>query len=186
MTPVTDEQVVDITAALLFLSMMEQWHPAARNYSEALIERITFAYRTHNRYPSVHSDYRTLIEHPRERTDEYREAETKGSTFFPLISIWASSLAAEKGSAYLEKFAEKHLGHCNCQFWLVNADTEDRLYIGDTSHGMSLGSLPITSDGGALMEILDAECSPSSPFLKLSAVPQIGRTLCRENVCHSV
>lgn len=170
MTPITDEQVVDIAAALLFLSMMEKWHPAARNYSEALIERITFAYRTHNRYPSVHSDYRTLVEHPRERTDEYREAETKGSTIFPLISIWASSLATEKGPAFLEKFAEKYLGHCNCQFWLANADTENRLYVGNTAHGMSLGSLPITKDGAALMEIVDAECSPSSQFFKLSAV----------------
>ena len=170
LTPITDEQVVDIAATLLFLSMIDNWTPAAQNYAEALIERITFAYRTHNRYPTIHSDYRTLIEHPRERTDEYRKAETKGSTLFPLLSLWASSAGAEKGATYLAEFADKHLKHCNAQFWIPGADTEALLYIGDTHQGVSLGSLPITADGAALTHILETECSRSAPFMQLSTI----------------
>ncbi|ETI64275.1 chemotaxis protein [Sphingobium sp. C100] len=170
LTPITDEQVVDIAATLLFLSMIEQWNPAARNYAEALVERTTFAFRTQNRYPTIHSDYRTLVEHPRERTDEFRSAETKGSTLFPLLSLWASSLGSEKGAAHLAKFAAKFLGHCNAQFWMADADTEDRFYMGDTHHGISLGSLPITEDGADLMGILETECSSAAPFMQLSAI----------------
>ncbi len=170
LTPITDEQVVDIMATLLFLSMIDDWRPAAQNYAEALIERITFAYRTHNRYPTIHSDYRTLIEHPRERTDDFRKAETKGSTLFPLLSLWASSTGAEKGAALLAEFADKYLEHCNAQFWIPGADTEALLYIGDTHHGVSLGSLPITADGAALTRILETESAPSAPFMQLSAI----------------
>lgn len=170
MTPITDEQVVDIGVTLLFLSMLEQWNPAACNYAEALIERITLAYRTHNRYPTIHSDYRTLIDHPHERTDEFRQAQTKGSTLFPLLALWAASLGGEKGAAHLAQFAAKFLGHCNAQFWIADADTEARFYVGNTQHGASLGGLPITEDGAELMRILGTECSPSAPFLQLSAV----------------
>ena len=170
MTPITDEQVVDVGVALLFLSMLEQWNPAASNYADALIERITLAYRTHNRYPTIHSDYRSLIDHPHERTDEFRQAQTKGSTLFPLLALWAASLGSEKGAAHLAQFAARFLGHCNAQFWIADADTEALLYVGDTRHGASLGGLPITSDGAELMRILETECSPSAPFTKLSAI----------------
>ncbi len=170
MTPITDEQVVDVGVALLFLSMQEQWNPAACNYAEALIERITLAYRIHNRYPTIHSDYRTLLDHPREHTDEFRQAQTKGSTLFPLLALWAASLGGEKGAAHLAQFATKFLGHCNAQFWIADADTEERIYVGDMQHGASLGGLPITEDGAELMRILEAECSPSEPFLQLSAI----------------
>ncbi|MCP1469679.1 hypothetical protein J3E64_001361 [Sphingobium sp. OAS761] len=170
LAPITDEQVVDISVALLFLTMMETWKPAAQNYAEALIERISVAYRTHGRYPTIHSDYRTLVEHPRERTDEFRKAQTKGSTLMPLLSLWASSTGAVQGATHLADFFSKYLAHCNAQLWIAGEDTEERLYVGNTHHGLSLGSLPITADGTKLVSILEDECSASSPFQQLSAI----------------
>jgi hypothetical protein len=170
MTPITDEQAVDIGVALLFLSMLESWQPAARNYADALIQRTSLAYRTHNKYPTIYSDYRSLIKHPHERTDDYRQAQTKASTLYPLLSIWASSSGATKGANHLAEFFAKFMGHCTTQFWIADADTEARFYIGDTQHGASLGSMPITEDGAEMMEILQTECAPSKAFLGLSAV----------------
>lgn len=170
LSPITDEQVVDVGVTLLFLSMLEQWNQAACNYAEAVIERITLAYRTHSRYPTIHSDYRTIIGHPHERTDEFRQAQTKGSTLIPLLALWAASLGGARSAAHLAQFTTKFMSHCNAQFWIADADTEDRIYVGDTQHGASLGGLPITEDGAELMRILEAECSPSEPFLQLSAI----------------
>ncbi|MFM2279979.1 MAG: hypothetical protein RLZZ444_2210 [Pseudomonadota bacterium] len=169
-TPITDEQAVDVGVALLFLSMLEPWQPAASNYVDALIERTSLAYRTHNRYPTIHSDYRSLIDHPRERSDAYRQAQTKASTLYPLLSIWAASIGNSQGAAYLPKFFAKFMGRCNAQFWIADAETETGFYIGETQHGASLGGLPITEDGAEMMQILTAECAPSKAFLDLSAV----------------
>lgn len=170
LTPISDEQVADLGVTLLFLSMMDRWTPAAQSYVEALIERIGFAYRTHNLYPTIESDYRSLIDHPRERTDDFREKATKGSTIFPLLSLWASSTGAEEASKHWADFSGKFLRHCTMQFWLPGADTEEKFYIGNAKHGVSLGSLPIAADGTELMRILDAECSSPSPFTELSAI----------------
>lgn len=170
LTPVADAQAVDIGVTLLFLSMMGGWDAGARNYAEALVQRVTFAYRTHNRYPTIHDDYRSLIQHPRERTDAYREAETKGSTLFPLLALWVSSLGPPEAAGFLARFATEKLKHCNCQFWLPGTDTEAKLYAGDTHHGVALCNVPITEDGADALRVVAAEAGRRSPFHSLSAV----------------
>jgi hypothetical protein len=170
LTPIADSQAVDIAIALLFLSMMGGWDSGARNYAEGLVQRVTYAYRTHNRYPTIHDDYRSLIQHPRERTDTYREAETKGSTLFPLLGIWVSSLGPADAARFLAQFAEQKLNHCNCQFWLPGTDSEAKLYTGDAHHGVALCDVPITEDGDDAMRVVMAETGRLSPFNRLSAV----------------
>lgn len=170
LTPIADSQAVDIAIALLFLSMMGNWNAGARNYAEGLVQRVTYAYRTHNRYPTIHDDYRSLIQHPRERTNAYREAETKGSTLFPLLGIWVSSLGPADAARFFPQFAAEKLNHCNCQFWLPGTDSEAKLYTGDTHHGVALCNVPITEDGEDAMRVLAAETGRGSPFKSLSAV----------------
>jgi hypothetical protein len=170
LNPIADSQVVDIATALMFLSMVHKWKPAARGYVEGLISRITFAYSLHNRYPTIDDDYRSLLEHPRERTDEYRRSQTKGSTLFPFLSIWATSLGASEEAEFFADFSTKNLDHCNMQFWFAGPDTEERIYLGDTQHGLALNSIPITSDGQEAFKILLAECKTSKPFEELSAI----------------
>ena len=170
LTPIADSQAVDIAITLLFLSMMGDWDAGARNYAEGILQRVTYAFRTHNRYPTIHDDYRSLIQHPRERTDAYRQAETKGSTLFPLLGIWVSSLGPADAASFLAQFAAEKLNHCNCQFWLPGTDSEAKFYIGDTHHGVALCNVPITEDGGDAMRVVAAEAVRSSPFNGLSAV----------------
>lgn len=169
-TPIADSQAVDIAITLLFLSMMDKWDAGARNYAEEVVRRVTYAYRTHNRYPTIHDDYRSLIQHPRERTDAYREAATKGSTLLPLLGIWVSSLGPADVARFFAQFAAEELKHCNCQFWLPGIDSEVKLYIGDTHHGVALCNVPITEDGEVAMRVVEAETGGTSPFNGLSAV----------------
>jgi len=170
LTPIADSQSIDISLVLVFLTMMEPWQPAAANFAESLIQRTTFAFRTHNKYPTIHDDYRSLLVHPRERTDDYRERETKGSTLFPLLSLWASSLGEKEAAEYLAQFDEKHLKHCNTQMWLPDDDSEEKLYRGDGMHGSCLNNVPITSDGAKAMKMLEAECAGKTAFDGLSAI----------------
>jgi hypothetical protein len=170
LTPIADHQSTDIAATLLFLSMMEGWQPAARSYVEEMVKCVTYAYLTHGRYPTIHGDYRSLLEHPRKTDDQHQKEHTAGSTLFPLLSIWASSVGAEECADYLANFATKHLEHCNMQFWFIGPDSEEKLYIGDTPHGMTLCDVPITADGADAFNLLQAECDASDEFSRLSAI----------------
>ncbi|MGF6509404.1 hypothetical protein [Paraburkholderia sp. 32] len=170
LTPVADEQSIEIGLVLVFLTMLGDWSKAAANYAGNIIQRTTFAFRSNNRYPTIYADYRALLVHPRENTDEYREAQTKGSTLYPLLSLWASSFGEDESAQYIASFAEKHLAHCNMQFWLAADDSEDHVYAGGDNHGTSLGNIPITADGGSALRILGDECAGTTSFDKLSAI----------------
>lgn len=170
LNPITDHQATDIAVTLLFLTMMGAWKAAAKNYAEGVIQRVTFAHRTHGRYPTLYGDYRVLLQHPREQTEEYRKAQTKASTLYPLLCVWIAALEGKDAAEFLEQFAEKHLEHCTSQFWLPGEDSERKIYIGDNYHGIALSGIPITADAKEARATIDLECQPDSHFMKLSAV----------------
>lgn len=170
LNPMTDAQSIDIGIALMFLTMVEPWQPGAANYAAELLDRTRFGYQTHKVYPTIHDNYRSLVQHPRESTDEYREAQTRGSTLFPLISLWAASLGKVEESQRFANFATKYLGHCNTQFWLATEETDGKLWIGDTQNGASIGRIPITADGRDALNMLDAEMEVDTAYASLSAI----------------
>ncbi|MFM0694114.1 hypothetical protein PQQ64_17640 [Paraburkholderia graminis] len=170
LTPVADEQSIEIALALVFLTMLGDWSKAAANYAANIIERTTFAFRSNSRYPTIYSDYRSLLAHPRENADDYRQAQTKGSTLYPLLSLWASSFGEDESATYLASFAAKNLAHCNMQFWLAADDSEDSIYTASGNHGISLGNIPITADAESALKIVADECAQSTSFDKLSAI----------------
>jgi hypothetical protein len=170
LTPIADEQSIEIGLTLLFLTMMGNWGSAAADYAGHIIQRTTFSFKSNGRYPTIYADYRSLLVHPRENTDEYREAQTKGSTLYPLLSLWASSFGEDESAQHLANFADRYLSHCNMQFWMTGNDSEDRLYADGGNHGASLGSIPITADGESAMRILEHECAGTAYFGELSAI----------------
>lgn len=168
-SPITDAQAVDIASALLFLSMMDASAAGASSYCEAILKMVTFAYRTQSRYPTIHADYRSVVNHP-QATDGYWIANTKGSTLIPLLSMFATAFNLTEGATFLAAFVEKQMKHCNMQFWAPGRDSEDKIYVGEAPHGLALNSIPITADGSQAFEMVRAECTATSPFEGLSAI----------------
>jgi hypothetical protein len=170
LSPMADEQSIDIGIALVFLSMMSETQPYSQDYATEILQRIRFSFETHSRYPTIQRDYRDLIHHPRESTEEYRKKQTRGSTLIPLVMLWASSRGATEATQMFADFVGAMLKHCNQQLWIAGEDTEEKLYQGEPGHGWSLSGIPITSDGIAAMELLIRECEGGHAFGALSAI----------------
>lgn len=170
LSPISDEQSIDISLALVFLSMMKEFQPLAVNYCNALVQTYWYTYSRHKDYPSLHRDYRILVNHPAERTDDYRHNHTKGSILVPLISLWASAKGATEETRQFVEFVEAQLKHCNLQFWLVGVDSEQHMYTASGVHGLALTDVPVTADGLSAMYLLEAECARGDAFDALSAV----------------
>jgi len=170
LSPIADEQSIDIGVALTFLSMMEEWHPFAVNYCYHLLENYWFTYWTHGGYPTIDASYRNLVSHPRESTDTYREGQTKGSTLIPLLVAWTTSRGESDRTRQFAAFAKESLKHCTMQAWLPGDNSEELLYRGISGHGLALTNIPITADGAAAIKMLNAEVSRDGHLMKLSAV----------------
>ncbi|MBJ2250643.1 chemotaxis protein [Pseudomonas sp. MF6784] len=170
LSPIADEQSIDIGAALTFLSMMEKWQPFAVDYCDHLLENYRFTYWTHGGYPTIDASYRNLISHPRESTETYREGQTKGSTLIPLLMAWATSRGETKRTREFAAFAKESLKHCTMQAWLPGGNSEEMLYKGISGHGLALTDIPVTADGAAAIKMLNSEVSRDGHLMMLSAV----------------
>lgn len=170
LSPIADEQSIDIGVALTFLSMMEKWQPFAVDYCDHLLENYRFTYWTHGGYPTIDASYRNLISHPRECTETYREGQTKGSTLIPLLMAWATSRGETKRTREFVAFAKESLKHCTMQAWLPGGNSEEMLYRGISGHGLALTDIPVTADGAAAIKMLNSEVSRDGHLMTLSAV----------------
>lgn len=169
-SPIADEQVIEISCALMFLSMMSDWRSQAQEYCGELLNYYHFNFTKHHRYPTIHSSYQELIRHPQARTEEYRVQHTKGSALIPIMLLWATLGGETEASEHFARFVRSEMKHCNHQLWMPGPDTEAVLYRGDPSHGLALCDIPITADGAAARNILVRECSEEGHYTDLSTV----------------
>lgn len=172
--PVADSQSVNISIALIFLSTMEETQRFARQYCSRILESFRFAYATHSRYPTIYDDYRELVSHPREQTEEHRKLHTQGSTLLPLLCVWATAEGSSELTREFAQFVTTELRHCNPQTWVPSGASESKIYVGEAPHGWAFTEIPFTADGEHAMEMLRAECERREDFANLSAI-RLGR-----------
>ena len=116
--PICDDQGTDIA---LFLLLCLWGGPIdghrVMRWLQEMVERYEFCVRYNGRYPTSFTEYTDLIEHPRQRTQEYFEEATAGSTLVPLLAGWTSALGRPDLATVLARLATDKLKHCTMQVW---------------------------------------------------------------------
>jgi hypothetical protein len=168
--PVTDNQVIDLTLAFMFLAAQGGSADALKIWLQEVVQRAHYAFRTHKAYTCIFRDYRDLAEHPREKTDEYRRAATSASVLLPTLAFWAAGLEDAKTLTKLAEFNREQLAHCAFQLWLPGDDSEDNIYVDAESHGASFTDVPVTEEPSVILDYVLRECGEGTPFFGLSAV----------------
>ena len=166
--PLMDEQAIEVA---LFLSLAAQTGNAdfAQGWLAQMVRRYAFTVNGHGRYPCVFRDYRDLIGHPKQTTDEYRREATTGSVLIPLLAAWVAALGDRESLKILTRLKSGTLSHCTLQFWVPEAGSENHFYLNDAEHGEILSDLPLTEDGQDMLKILVKEFEMSKAFSGLSA-----------------
>ena len=170
LSPIKDDQVIDIALAITLLATRRKFHNAIKNWLDALASNCAFAYRTHGPYPTSHRSYWDLVEHPVERTEEYRREATQGSVLYPTIALWATVLKADNAHQTISQFKDEELDHCSFQFWVPSEDSVEKLYIDGDTHGASFNDIPVKASSRETLDLVEAECSASPYFDELSAI----------------
>jgi hypothetical protein len=168
LSPLCDQQAIEI-GLFLQLCLADETHTEdIRIWLREMVDRIDFAVRARGKYPCVFTDYRDLVEHPRDRSDEYRKEVTSGSILFPLLAAWLSALNERGAFERLATLVQTELPHCTLQLWIPDDATEDSLYIGKHDHGIALCDLPVSGAGEELLEIISQACEREQSFQKMS------------------
>lgn len=156
--PVSDDQALDIALFLLLCLGGAQDGSRMMTWLASMVERLDFTVRCNGRYPTCFSEYTDLIEHPRQRTQEYFEEATAGSTLVPLLACWTSALGRPKLATRLARLKRDKLNHCTMQLWTPGSDSEVHLYVNSDAHGSALTDLPIEDAAAGLLEVIAEAC----------------------------
>jgi len=167
--PLRDDQSIEVALFLMLAAHSRGAHGDIHAWLSQMAQRLDFSVRTHGRYPCSFTDYEDLIDHPKERTEEYRRDATAGSTLIPLIAAWLSAFGDNEALARLVGLKANALQHCTLQLWVPEPTSENHIYLNDEGHGLALCDLPVTQDGREPLRTLKDACRQASGFEDLSA-----------------
>lgn len=156
LTPISDDQGIDLHLAFAVLVAVNDPHGAVPSILEALIES---AERTHARrrhFPSIEHRYEDLLSHMHGERQPYEEA-TAASTLFPILAFWCGVLGLDPLVERIRRLREEHLPHATFQSWIVDGTSEAHLFRGDDLHGLADPSVDLSSAEACLCHFLRDE-----------------------------
>ena len=168
--PLQDQQAIDVMLFLLLVSAVNGSRPDANAWLYEMVERLALTVRTHGRYPCVFGDYRDLVAHPRERTDDYRREATPGSILIPVLAAFLVALGNQDALKQLIELKANELQHCTLQLWTPDKSSEEAIYLSASDHGVAICDLPLSLTGKELFKTLRDACSQTEGFDGLSAI----------------
>lgn len=167
-SPIKDDQGIDISIAILFLTLTNHIQELDTWLTE-IINRSNFALTTNGLYPCNVNSYSELLEHPKQEP-HYVEEVTQGSILYPLVAFWSSIVDNEQLYSEIQKIKKDHLKHCNFQYWYPDDDSEKHFYTNTDLHGATLSHLCIEKTASEFKEQLIKECDKTTYFNTLSAI----------------
>lgn len=168
-TPIRDDHSIEITLMLLLAGLTQVDIRRVSSWVASIAGGVSFTVLTHRRYPCIYTEYEALVEHPREKTDEYREEATAGSTLIPLLAAFLTAMGRPDSVKTLHALKQGALMHCTLQLWVPGEDSEGALYSGEDNHGVAVTDLPLSETGRDLLETIRKACREQGAFFSLSA-----------------
>jgi hypothetical protein len=168
--PVKEDQAIDISIAILFLSSQCGNGEFICNWLSEMTKRADFSYNFKRQYPCHIYDYEDLLDHPRNDNESYFSQVTNASILFPLVALWAALLENDELYKSVSTIKELHLNHSNFQFWYPDESSEDHFYTNSDSHGATLSHINLDLPSINLIHQALGELEQSPHYYQLSAV----------------
>lgn len=168
-TPYKDEQAIDLVLALWFLSLDSKHWRDINFWLASMSRNIYKMFKFNDKYPATIRSYAELIEHPVDKTDDYKKSVTKGSILYPYISAFSAIMDFSEPYEMIGKIKEEFLPHCNFQVYFLDESSEEHFYRFDKMHGATLSDVCVTKEPSDLIEQLVSECDQSNKVYEMSA-----------------
>lgn len=168
-TPYKDEQAIDLVLALWFLSLDQKHWRDIQAWLVNMTHEIYQMLKISDKYPTTIRSYAELIEHPMDKSDEYKKSVTKGSILYPYISTFSANMGFSEPYEIIGKIKKEFLPHCNFQVYFLDETSEKHFYRFDKMHGATLSDVCVTEEPEELIKQLVRECDQSNKVYEMSA-----------------
>jgi hypothetical protein len=167
--PLQDQQAIEVALFLMLAVRSGAFHRDIHAWLQEMGARLDIAVRSNGRYPCCFTEYQDLIEHPKDRSDEYRREALAGSILIPLLAAWLAAFKDRDSLGRLTALMNSDLQGCTIQLWLPEKESEDHFYLNNEVHGETLTDLPLQEDGSELLQTIAEACDANEGFAALSA-----------------
>ena len=166
--PIKDEQVIDISIAVLLLMIEGHSESEIKSWLDEIMQQAIFCHRANGKYPCNIESYADLLDHP-QQDEDYLVESTCGSVLYPMIGLWASLYGDEQVFEQVKKIKSDHLQHCDFQLWFPDDTSEQNFYTNIEDHGGMLLDINVDQPLEAFADHIFGECDRSPQFKELSA-----------------
>ena len=166
--PIKDEQVIDMSIAILLLMIESHSESEVKLWLSEVMQRAIFCHRANGKYPCNIKSYADLLDHP-QQDEDYLVENTCGSVLYPMIGLWASLRGDEPLFEQVKTIKSDHLQHCNFQLWFPGDTSEQHLYTDTEDHGAVLSEIDVHQTLKSFADQVFGECDHSPQFKELSA-----------------
>lgn len=172
-TPYQDEHAIDISMAVFFLALNKNNHKDIEAWILGMSDMILSLFGINGCYPSNLSNYYEIIEHPKEKTEEYRKEVTKGSILYPMFAFFAGIFNWNEVYSNMQQICSEYLSHCTLQLWYPNKTSEQYFYNNEEIHGSAFIELNVTTiNKEKFLEVVLNECNEITDFYELSVIKE--------------
>jgi len=135
-----------------------------------MLRRISFAFTTNEKYPSVLDSYSELLDHPVSKESKYRENATSAAILYPVLAHIAALLEDDAIFQSVDRLQSEVLPHCNFQLWFPDDVSEENLYTNKDLHGIALTDIKLQGGRTTFLEMIAGEVAQFPQCFALSCV----------------
>lgn len=168
-SPFKDDHMIE-AALVMYLAQQTSSGRRFMPWFHAMAENTSFALLTNTSYPTCFRDYNDLLAHPASNEQEYRDEACVGSVLYPYLFTWLQYCAEQ---VFIEEFSRRlsqKIPDCTHQAWFPDEETDQKIWRGDTYHGICVTDLSPARGNAEIADALNLAIKECGAIFEMTAM----------------
>ncbi|MBY6031956.1 hypothetical protein [Marinobacter daepoensis] len=152
--PVRDDFAIELALFMRLADVRGRLSNVA-DYIRGIAEHLCDGLVTRQHYPIPTTDYRDVLAHPGDRSDEYFEEHTRAGILYTFVLAWLAMIGDEERAERLRSTLLEHAPHMTHQIWIPDGQTDEVFWDGGREHGLSVPGLPLSESLEAVFDLIN-------------------------------
>ncbi|MDX7598828.1 hypothetical protein [Aeromonas caviae] len=168
-TPVRDDFAIELALFMRLADVRGRLSNVA-DYIRGMSDFLCNGLISRQHYPTLMTDYRDVIAHPRERSNTYFEENTRAGILYTFVLAWLAMIGDKERAEQLRSTLLEHAPHMTHQTWVPDGQTDKVFWDGNREHGLSVPGLPLDKSIEAVFELINRVMKAHPLHERVSAV----------------
>ena len=171
LSPLRDDFMIEISLFTI-LAQLCCCASAIQRYLQPLIEQLTFALECRRDFPVPTQDYNCLLQQADDKSDEAFKDQTPASVLYPMLIRTCDEFHLFDERSQLVVRIKDLIPHTTQQIFLVNEESDKKMWNGGLDHGTSIIDVPLFKESEEYIDFVTRCIEANFHFVQLSSTKQ--------------